>query len=57
MAARITKEFLWGYTSVGDTNNIMRRIAKSNKYMESFYPILAPSTARTIKKEIKAIAN
>ncbi len=55
MAATITKEFLKGYMSVGEPNNIIR-IAKSNRYIESFYPILVPSIARTIKKEIKAIA-
>jgi tRNA A-37 threonylcarbamoyl transferase component Bud32/predicted nucleotidyltransferase len=55
MAATIAKEFLEGYMSVGDTSNIMR-LAKSNRYIESFYPVLVPSIAQTIKKEIKAIA-
>jgi hypothetical protein len=41
--------------SVGDTSNITR-LAKSNWYIESFYPVLVPSIAQTIKKEIKAIA-
>ena len=56
LAAAIAKEFLEGYISVGDTSNITR-IAKSNWYIESFYPVLAPSIAQTIKKEIKAIAS
>jgi tRNA A-37 threonylcarbamoyl transferase component Bud32/predicted nucleotidyltransferase len=55
MAARIAKEFLEGYISVGDTNNI-KRLAKSKWYIESFYPLLVPSIAQTIQKEIKAIA-
>jgi tRNA A-37 threonylcarbamoyl transferase component Bud32/predicted nucleotidyltransferase len=55
VAARIAKEFLEGYKSVGDTSNI-KRLAKSKWYIESFYPLLVPSIAHTIKKEIKAIA-
>jgi tRNA A-37 threonylcarbamoyl transferase component Bud32/predicted nucleotidyltransferase len=55
LAATIAKEFLEGYVSVGDTSNITR-LAKSNWYIESFYPVLLPSIAQTIKKEIKAIA-
>ncbi len=54
-AATIAKEFLEGYISVGDTNNI-KRLAKSKWYIESFYPLLVPSIAQTIQKEIKAIA-
>jgi tRNA A-37 threonylcarbamoyl transferase component Bud32/predicted nucleotidyltransferase len=56
LAAAIAKEFLEGYISIGDTSNITR-LAKSNWYIESFYPVLAPSIAQTIKKEIKAIAS
>jgi tRNA A-37 threonylcarbamoyl transferase component Bud32/predicted nucleotidyltransferase len=55
IAAMIAKEFLEGYMSIGDTSNITR-LAKSNWYIESFYPVLVPSIAQTIKKEIKAIA-
>jgi tRNA A-37 threonylcarbamoyl transferase component Bud32/predicted nucleotidyltransferase len=56
LAAAIAREFLQGYISVGDTSNITR-LAKSNWYIESLYPVLAPSIAQTIKKEIKAIAS
>jgi tRNA A-37 threonylcarbamoyl transferase component Bud32/predicted nucleotidyltransferase len=56
LAATIAKEFLQGYISVGDTSNITR-LAKSNWYLESFYLVLAPSIAQTIKKEVKAIAS
>jgi tRNA A-37 threonylcarbamoyl transferase component Bud32/predicted nucleotidyltransferase len=55
MAATITKKFVEGYMSVGDANNISR-LAKSKRYIESFYPVLAPSIVHTIKKEINAIA-
>jgi tRNA A-37 threonylcarbamoyl transferase component Bud32/predicted nucleotidyltransferase len=55
IAATIAKEFLEGYISVGEMTNIIR-LAKSDRYIESFYPVLKPSIAQTIKKEIKAIA-
>ncbi|HEX6253031.1 MAG TPA: nucleotidyltransferase domain-containing protein [Nitrososphaera sp.] len=55
MASTITKEFVEGYMRVGDPSNISR-LAKSKRYIESFYPVLAPSLVHTIKKEIKAIA-
>jgi tRNA A-37 threonylcarbamoyl transferase component Bud32 len=56
LAATIAKEFLEGYISLGDPSNIMR-VAKGNWYIESFYPVLVPSIAQTIKREIKAIAS
>ena len=55
MASIITKQFVEGYVSVGDPNNISR-LAKSKRYIESFYPVLVPSMVHTIKKEIDAIA-
>jgi tRNA A-37 threonylcarbamoyl transferase component Bud32/predicted nucleotidyltransferase len=55
MASTITKEFVEGYMSVGDPSNISR-LAKSKRYIESFYPVLVPSMVNTIKKEIDAIA-
>jgi hypothetical protein len=55
MASAIAKEFLKGYMSVRDPSNITR-LAKSNRYVESFYSVLVHSIAQTIKKE-KAIAN
>lgn len=56
LAARIAKEFLEGYMSVGDIRNITR-LAKNLRYVESRYPVLMPSIAHTVKKEIKAIAS
>ncbi|MDQ3998874.1 MAG: nucleotidyltransferase domain-containing protein [Thermoproteota archaeon] len=55
MASAITKEFVKGYMSVGDPSNISC-IAKSKRYIESFYPVLVPSMVHTIKNEINAIA-
>jgi tRNA A-37 threonylcarbamoyl transferase component Bud32 len=55
MASAIIKEFVKGYMSVGDPSNISR-LAKSKRYIESFYPVLVPSMVHTIKNEINAIA-
>ena len=55
MAAEITREFVKGYVDVVGSGNIAR-LAKSRRYIESFYPVLSPSVARAIKKEIREIA-
>jgi tRNA A-37 threonylcarbamoyl transferase component Bud32/predicted nucleotidyltransferase len=55
MAAAITREFLKGYVDVAGSGNVVR-LAKSRRYIESFYPVLAPTVARAIKKEIKEIS-
>jgi tRNA A-37 threonylcarbamoyl transferase component Bud32/predicted nucleotidyltransferase len=55
IAATLTRDFVEGYMSVGDSSNILS-ISKGKRYMESFYPVLAPSIAHTIKNEINAIA-
>jgi tRNA A-37 threonylcarbamoyl transferase component Bud32/predicted nucleotidyltransferase len=55
MAAAVTKEFLAGYAAIAGSGNIVQ-LANSRRYVESFYPVLAPTVARAIKKEIKAIA-
>lgn len=54
-AGSITREFLQGYVDVAGSGNIIR-LAKSRRYIESFYPVLAPAVARAIKKEIKEMA-
>ncbi len=55
IATKVTSEFLQGYVQVAGNSNI-GRLAKSRRYIESFYPVLAPSVARAIKKEIKNLA-
>jgi tRNA A-37 threonylcarbamoyl transferase component Bud32/predicted nucleotidyltransferase len=55
MAAAVAREFLEGYRDVAGAGNIAR-LAKSRRYIESFYPVLAPSVAQMIKKEIREIA-
>jgi tRNA A-37 threonylcarbamoyl transferase component Bud32/predicted nucleotidyltransferase len=54
-AAAITKEFLQGYVDVAGPGNVAR-LAKSRRYIESFYPVLVPSVASAIKKGIREIA-
>jgi tRNA A-37 threonylcarbamoyl transferase component Bud32 len=56
VAATIIKEFVEGYVDAGDPSNILR-LAKNKRYIESFYPVLAPSIVHTIKCEINAIAS
>jgi hypothetical protein len=55
MVAAMTREFLKGYIDVVGPGNIVR-LARSRRYIESFYPVLSPSVARTIKKVIKELA-
>jgi tRNA A-37 threonylcarbamoyl transferase component Bud32/predicted nucleotidyltransferase len=54
-AAKIVGEFFKGYIKVAGSENVTR-LAKSRRYIESFYPVLAPTVARAIKKEIKEIS-
>ncbi|MEW6605485.1 MAG: hypothetical protein AB1351_12475, partial [Thermoproteota archaeon] len=53
-AAAVTREFLHGYAGMAGTENIAR-LAESRSYIESFYPVLAPTVAHAIKKEIREI--
>nr|AFK24873.1 hypothetical protein Josef01_05d18_25 [uncultured archaeon] len=55
MVTAITREFLKGYVDVAGAGNVVR-LAKSRRYIELFYPVLAPTVAHAIKKEIKEIA-
>ncbi len=53
-AADVAREFLHGYAGATGTANIVR-LFKNRRYLESFYPVLKPTVARAIKKEIKEI--
>jgi tRNA A-37 threonylcarbamoyl transferase component Bud32/predicted nucleotidyltransferase len=55
LASKIVREFLQGYIQVAGNSNVIK-LAKSKRYIESFYPVLVPSVAYAIKKEIKNIA-
>ncbi len=54
MAAKVVREFLEGYMQIAGSSNV-KRLSKSRRYIESFYPVLVPSVAHAIKKEIKNI--
>ena len=54
-ASIIAREFLRGYVDVVGPDNLIR-IAKSRRYIESFYPVLAPTVALAIKREFREIA-
>jgi tRNA A-37 threonylcarbamoyl transferase component Bud32/predicted nucleotidyltransferase len=55
MASKIVREFLDGYLALGGRSNIAK-LARSRRYIESFYPVLAPSVVRAIKQEIRNAA-
>lgn len=48
-AATIVREFLHGYRNAG----VIKKVANSRRYVETFYPVLAPAVAQAIKKEMK----
>lgn len=50
-AAKIAREFLSGYGNA----SVPRRIAASKRYVETFYPVLAPTVAQAIKNEMKKV--
>lgn len=47
-AAKITREFLTGY----DNSSIAKKLAKSRRYIQTFYPVLSPQVAQAIRKEM-----
>lgn len=55
-AARgITRAFLRGYLDVAVDGSNVRSLSKSRRYIESFYPVLVPSVAQAIKKELRDV--
>jgi tRNA A-37 threonylcarbamoyl transferase component Bud32/predicted nucleotidyltransferase len=48
-AATVVREFLSGYGN----KDVIKKIANSRRYVEAFYPVLAPAVAQAIKKEMK----
>jgi len=47
-AAKITREFLEGYDNV----EVAKKLAKSKRYIQTFYPVLSPNVAQAIRKEL-----
>lgn len=52
-AGRIVHEFFLGYMQTAKDTTTLARLSKSRRYLESFFPILSPSVARTIKDELR----
>jgi tRNA A-37 threonylcarbamoyl transferase component Bud32/predicted nucleotidyltransferase len=55
-AAKITNAFLRGYLDEAKDGSNVGSLSRSRRYIESFYPVLVPSVARAIKKELRDIA-
>ena len=53
VASKIVREFLLGYSNEM-TVEYIKKLSRSKRYIESFYPLLSPAVARSIKKEIRA---
>lgn len=47
-AAAITREFLDGY----DNAEVAKKLARSKRYIPTFYPVLSPQVAQAIRKEM-----
>ncbi|HEX2014632.1 MAG TPA: nucleotidyltransferase domain-containing protein [Nitrososphaera sp.] len=55
-AAQVARAFIEGYGETTHDNSNVAKLARSRRYIESFYPVLAPSVARAIKRELKDMA-
>jgi tRNA A-37 threonylcarbamoyl transferase component Bud32/predicted nucleotidyltransferase len=55
VASNIVREFLLGYSNEM-TAEYIKKLSRSKRYIESFYPLISPGVARSIKKEIREIA-
>ena len=53
VASKVVRGFLLGYSNEMTTEYI-KKLSRSKRYIESFYPLLSPAVARSIKKEIRA---
>ena len=56
VARKVVKEFLLGYSNEITTEHI-KKLSKSKRYIESFYPLISPVVARSIKKETRELAS
>jgi tRNA A-37 threonylcarbamoyl transferase component Bud32/predicted nucleotidyltransferase len=53
VASKVVREFLFGYSNE-ITAEYIKKLSRSKRYIESFYPLLSPAVARSIKREIRA---
>ncbi|HZB16449.1 MAG TPA: nucleotidyltransferase domain-containing protein [Nitrososphaeraceae archaeon] len=53
VASKVVRGFLFGYSNE-ITAEYIKRLSRSKRYIESFYPLISPTVARSIKREIRA---
>ena len=53
VASKVVREFLFGYSNE-ITAEYIKKLSRSKRYIESFYPLISPTVARSIKREIRA---
>ena len=53
VASKVVRGFLFGYSNE-ITAEYIKILSRSKRYIESFYPLLSPTVARSIKREIRA---
>jgi tRNA A-37 threonylcarbamoyl transferase component Bud32 len=56
MAGAITREFLDGYSKAAKEPAAVAKLSKSRRYIESFFPVLAPAVAKAVKAEVRKSA-
>jgi tRNA A-37 threonylcarbamoyl transferase component Bud32/predicted nucleotidyltransferase len=56
VAKKVVKEFLLGYSNEITTEHI-KKLSRSKRYVESFYPLISPVVARSIKRETRDLAS
>jgi tRNA A-37 threonylcarbamoyl transferase component Bud32/predicted nucleotidyltransferase len=52
VASKVVRGFLFGYSNE-ITAEYIKKLSRSKRYIESFYPLISPAVARSIKREIK----
>jgi tRNA A-37 threonylcarbamoyl transferase component Bud32/predicted nucleotidyltransferase len=55
IASKLVKEFLLGYLNEITAEHI-KKLSRSKRYIESFYPLISPVVARSIKRGIRELA-
>jgi tRNA A-37 threonylcarbamoyl transferase component Bud32/predicted nucleotidyltransferase len=53
VASKVVRGFLFGYSNE-ITAEYIKKLSRSKRYIESFYPLISPAVARSIKREIKS---
>ena len=53
VASKVVRGFLLGYSNEL-TAEYIKKLSRSKRYIESFYPLISPAVARSIKREIRA---